>query len=91
MSTIILEQQVASTQPTFALKNDILTNENLVPQKTIDYNSIAEEYVERNDTAIDLIMQTSLRTEPVTTPEPRNKLFSPFIFRILCEEKQIRS
>lgn len=74
MPTIIVEQQITSTQSTFALKNDILTNENVVPQKTIDYNSIAEEYIERNDTTIDLILHTSLRTEPVTTPEPRNSL-----------------
>lgn len=70
MSTLILVKEPMSTQPTFIDRNDIQTNENLVPQKTIDHNSIAEEVHDRNDTAIDVIVQTQLKTEPVTTPEP---------------------
>lgn len=73
MTTILLDKEQVGTQPTLSEKDDIQTNENMLPQKTIDYNSIAEEFTDRNDTAIDLIMQTQLKTEPVTTPEPSNK------------------
>lgn len=75
MSSILLEKEPIITQPTFIDRNDIRTNENLVPLKTIDYNSIAEEIVERNETAIDAIVQTQLKTEIVTTPEPSNFSF----------------
>ncbi|XP_055322734.1 uncharacterized protein LOC129578351 isoform X1 [Sitodiplosis mosellana] len=71
MTVVVLEKVLVSTQPVFPEKFDVQTNENVLPQKTIDYNSIAEEFTDQNDTVIDLIMQTQLKTEPITTPEPR--------------------
>lgn len=70
MAVVVLEKVLVSTQPVFPEKFDVQTNENVLPQKTIDYNSIAEEFIDQNDTVIDLIMQTKLKTEPITTPEP---------------------
>lgn len=66
----VLEKVLFSTQSVYQEKADDQTNENILPQKTIDYNSIAEEFTDENDTVIDLIMQTQLKTEPITTPEP---------------------
>lgn len=76
MAVVVLEKVLVSTQPVLPEKNDIHTNENVLPQKTIDYNSIAEEITDQNDTVIDLIMQTQLKTEPITTPEPSNYYLS---------------
>lgn len=70
MAVVVLEKVLVSTQPVYPEKYDIQTNENVLPQKTIDYNSVAEEITDQNDTVIDLIMQTQLKTEPITTPEP---------------------
>lgn len=70
MPVVVMGKVLVSTQSVFPEKFDGQTNENVLPQKTIDYNSIAEEFVDQNDTVIDLIMQTQLKTEPVTTPEP---------------------
>lgn len=72
MTAVVLEKVLVSTQPVIPDKNEIHTNENVLPQKTIDHNSIAEEYTDQNNTVIDLIMQTQLKTEPITTPEPSN-------------------
>lgn len=74
MAVVVLEKVLVSTQPVFPEKFDVQTNENVLPQKTIDYNSIAEEFTDQNDTVIDLIMQTQLKTEPITTPEPSTLL-----------------
>lgn len=67
---VVLEKVLVSTQSVYLEKADVQTNENVLPQKTIDYNSIAEEFSDQNNTVIDLIMQTQLKTEPITTPEP---------------------
>lgn len=72
MTAVVLEKVLVSTQAVFVDKFDVQTNENVLPQKTIDYNSIAEEFTDQNDTVIDVIMQTQLKTEPITTPEPSN-------------------
>lgn len=84
MSSILIEhKQPIITQPTFIDRNDMQTNENLIPLKTIDYNSIAEEIVERNESAIDAVVQTHLKTEIVTTPEP-----SEFFRREITQKRQ---
>lgn len=70
MPAVVLETVLVSTQPAIPDKNDIQTNENVLPQKTFDYNSIADDFTDQNGTVIDLIMQTQLKTEPITTPEP---------------------
>lgn len=62
MAAVVLEKSLVTQQPNAA------SNENVVIQEKKDYNSIARE---ENDTVIDLIMQTQLKTEPITTPEPR--------------------
>lgn len=74
MTVVVLEKVLVSTQPVYPERFDVQTNENVLPQKTIDYNSIAEEFIDQNDTVIDLIMQTQLKTEPITTPEPSTYL-----------------
>lgn len=75
MTAVVLEKSLVTQQPIPPKKlnggSGASSNENVLPQKTIDYNSIAEEFAEQNDTVIDLIMQTQLKTEPITTPEPR--------------------
>lgn len=83
MTAVALEKTLVTQQPSNLSKNlngdgvgdgdsgSIRSKENISPQKTIDYNSIAEEFTEQNGTVIDLIMQTQLKTEPITTPEPR--------------------
>lgn len=70
VTVVVLEKVLVSTQPVYPEKFDVHTNENVLPQKTIDHNSIAEEFIDQNDTFIDSIMHTQLKTEPITTPEP---------------------
>lgn len=76
MTVVVMGNVLVSTQPVLPEKNEIQTNENVLPQKTIDYNSIAEEFTGQNDSVIDPIMHTQLKTEPITTPEPSNLHFN---------------
>lgn len=85
-TTILLDKEQVSTSPILSEKDDILTNEGLLPQKTIDYNSIADEFADQNNTAVDLVMQTQLKTQPATTPEP-SKFVLPFYSFILLHRK----
>lgn len=75
MTAVVLEKSLVTQPPVPPKKlnggSGVPSNENVLPQKTIDYNSITEEFAEQNETVIDLIMQTQLKTEPITTPEPR--------------------
>lgn len=62
-------------------KHEPQTSENAL-QKTLDYNIISEEDVERNESAVGVVQRTSLApttpmtttttTEQTTTPEPSN-------------------
>lgn len=82
MTAVVLEKSLVTQQPILSKKlnggggsSGNPPNENVLPQKTIDYNSITEEFTEQNETGIDLILQTQLKTEPITTPEPRKNSY----------------
>lgn len=87
MTAVVLEKVLVTTQPVYPAKFGIQSNENVLPQKTIDYNSVAEEFTDnQNETVIDLIMQTQLKTEPVTTPEPSMILILHLLYSFVCCE-----
>lgn len=87
MTAVVLEKVLVTTQPVYPAKFGIQPNENVLPQKTIDYNSVAEEFTDnQNETVIDLIMQTQLKTEPVTTPEPSMILILHLLYSFVCCE-----
>lgn len=81
ITAVVLEKVLVTTHPVVPAKFGLSNSDNVNPQKTIDYNSIAEEFTDQNDTVIDLIMQTQLKTEPITTPEPRMFLSMQIDFR----------
>lgn len=74
---MVLENVLVSTQPVIPEKLE--TNENASPQKTIDYNSIVDEFIEQNDT---IVIPTHLKTEPITTPEPSMHTHTHIFFYI---------
>lgn len=84
ITAVVLEKVLVTTHPVLPAKFGSSHTDTVNPQKTIDYNSIAEEFTDQNDTVIDLIMQTQLKTEPITTPEPRMCSFNAiYVFSCL--------